>query len=107
MNGFTDNGVAIPGLNSVGISFTVPTKIWIAEDDTSVSFDMAKLYSDMAFRAGSPCVFREMDSGHGGHHCVDTASNAETVSYKPKHSDETVTIAVAYAEVVELFENNK
>lgn len=104
MNGFTDNGVAIPGLNSVGISFTVPTKIWIAGDDTSVSFDMAKLYYDMAARAYSPCEFREMASQHGGHHSVDTASNAETVSIQPRYSDEPVTIAVAYKEVVEFFD---
>lgn len=82
---------------------SVPTKIWVASDDTAVSYSDALMYVEMAQRGGSQCYMRRMPSGKGGHHSVDTDSNAPKVTYQPKYSATSVNIPVAYAELVDWF----
>lgn len=81
----------------------VPTKIWIASDDTAVSYGEAALYVQMAQRGGSQCYLRRMPDGTGGHNSVDSHTNAPKVYYRPKYSGTSVNIPVAYAELVDWF----
>lgn len=106
MNGFSatiDNKIInCTGLGNARLHLNVPTKIWVATDDVNISYNMAKLYVDMAQRAGCPCYLRRMPTGTGAHHSVDTDSKAPKVTYKTKYAGST-TIAVAYAEAVDWF----
>lgn len=102
-------------LNYSRIHVNVPTKIWIASNDTSVSYISAKLFVELAQRTGSPVYLRRMPSfiqnssysgtrtSAGGHTSVDTNANAPKVLYKPKYSDTAVNIPIAYAELVDWF----
>lgn len=90
-------------LDSAVTHVTVPTKIWVADDDTAVSYVDALMYVEMAQRGGSQCYMRRMPSKTGGHHSVDTDGSAPKVYYRPKYSGTAVNIPVAYAELVDWF----
>lgn len=81
---------------------SVPTKIWIEPLDASVSYQMSKVFVDMAKETGSPCYLRTMPQGTGGHHAVDTADSAIKVDYKTKFAG-IVNVPIAYAELVDWF----
>lgn len=98
---FNNSSACMAVLNSAVTHVTVPTKIWIASDDSSVSYGESKLYVAMAQRGGSQCYLRRMATGTGGHNSVD--SNGIKVNYRPKYSDTLVNIPVAYAELVDWF----
>lgn len=98
-------GTVVPGINSVGINFHVPTWIWIADDDVNVSPKEANLYAQMSARGGSPCGITKISGGKGAHHAVDTASNAPKVRYQTKYAGE-VEIVKAYAQLVDWFNND-
>ena len=98
-------GTVVPGINSVGINFHVPTWIWIADDDVNVSPKEANLYAQMSARGGSPCGITKISGGKGAHHAVDTASNAPKVRYQTKYAGEVV-IVKAYAQLVDWFNND-
>lgn len=58
----------------------VPTKIWIAPDDTQVSYsEVLKWQTTVKLGHGVACI-RTLPSGTGGHHAVDTDENALKVS---------------------------
>ena len=99
---FTKSTTCMNTLGSARIHVPVPTKIWAAPDDTAISYNMAKLFAEMAQRSGSPVYIRTMEQGTGGHHSVDTDGNAPKVAYKTKYAG-TATVAVAYAEAVDWF----
>lgn len=99
---FTGTAACMAILNNTRIHVPVPTKIWVASDDAAVPYTMAKLYVEMAQRAGSPVYLRRMPSGKGGHHVVDTDDKAPKVTYQTKYGD-AVSIPVAYAEAVDWF----
>lgn len=100
-------------LNSAKLYSFTPTKIWVAADDGSVSYNLAKFYVDMAKKTGSPVYLRQMPSGTGGHGSVDGigASSAVTTTYQPKYSDGKEYISgkgknviyMAYAEMIDWF----
>lgn len=98
---------ALAVLNSAKLHVNTPTKIWIASDDVNVKYKSAKLYVDMAQRAGSPVYLRRMPTGTGGHYSVDTNTSWEShikkVTYKPRYSSTEVTVPIAYAELVDWF----
>lgn len=96
-------GTVVPALNDIGINVPVPTKIWIEENDDSVSYNEAKFFSQIVKRGGSDCQLISIKQGHGAHHAVDTAENAPKETYKPKYADE-VTVAKTYVQIVKWFE---
>lgn len=79
-----------------------PYKIWLAQDDAVIPWAIAEYYKQMVDRGNGICELREMPSGTGGHHSVDTDSNAPKVNYQTKYGG-VVNIPVAYAELVDWF----
>ena len=79
-----------------------PYKIWLAQDDSVIPWSIAQYYKEIV-KAGN-CVFelRQMPSGTGGHHSVDTDANAPKCDYVTPYGG-TVNIPVAYAELVDWF----
>lgn len=82
---------------------TCPMKIFHALDDQSVPYQISRWYVEMCKKTNSPCFLRTIPEGLGGHHAVDTNSNAPKVSFTTKFG-ETVEIVVTYAELVEWFD---
>ena len=89
-------------LNSAKRWIKIPTTIWVAADDTAVSYYNCKYFVEMAQRTGSPCYLRSMTQETGAHHSVDTHSNAPKVDYKTKYAG-VVNVPIAYAELVDWF----
>ena len=82
----------------------VPTKIFIAQDDTAVSYEMSKGYIQSLKNGGCVGELRTMPSGTGGHHAVDNDENALKVDTITTycgvvHHD----VPLAYVEVVQFF----
>ena len=82
----------------------VPTKIFIAPDDTAVSYEMSKGYIQSLKNGGSVGELRTMPTGTGGHHAVDNDENALKVDTITTycgvvHHD----VPLAYVEVVQFF----
>lgn len=85
----------------------VPTKIFIAQDDTAVSYEMSKGYIQSLKNGGCVGELRTMPNGTGGHHAVDNDENALKVSEITTycgivHHD----VPLAYVEVVQFFKRN-
>lgn len=80
----------------------VPIKVWIAADDASVPISMVQIFQKMVRNGNGEFYIRQMPSGTGGHHSVDTDTNAPKTDYVCK-SGETINIPVAYAEAVDWF----
>ena len=100
INGTTTTVGAV--LNSAKRWIKIPTTIWVAADDTAVSYYNCKYFVEMAQRVGSPCHLRSMTQETGAHHSVDTHSNAPKVDYKTKYAG-VVNVPIAYAELVDWF----
>ena len=82
----------------------VPTKIFIAPDDTAVSYEMSKGYIQSLKNGGCVGELRTMPSGTGGHHAVDNAANALKVSEVKTFCGVThYNVPLAYIELVQFF----
>ena len=94
-----------PLINDAKLRVSVPTKIWIAPDDTNVQYDEVLLYVNSAQRAGSPVYLRLMPKNTGAHYAVEehSGTTCAKVDYKPKYSSTTVNVPVAYAELIDWF----
>lgn len=79
-----------------------PTKIWIEDADTAVSYENCRLYAEQAQRTGSPVFLRTLKRGTGGHGATDISETAVKTTYKTKYGG-SVEIPVAYAELVDWF----
>ena len=82
----------------------VPTKIFIAQDDTAVSYEMSKGYIQSLKNGGCVGELRTMPTGTGGHHAVDNDERALKVDTITTycgivHHD----VPLAYVEVVQFF----
>ena len=82
--------------------FDVPIKLWHAVDDNIVPIEIARMFRKTVQNAGGVCAIHELPANTGQHHAVDTDPSAPTVSYETKYGG-TVTIPVAYAELIEWF----
>lgn len=68
----------------------IPTRYWVAPDDTDTPYEIAENYVKSCQNAFSPVTLRTMPSGTGGHHSVDNATNA------PKVASITTRLGVTY-----------
>ena len=90
-------------VNKAKKSQPFPYKIWGAEDDANTPFVIWLMWQKMVNNNNEICYLRQMPTGTGGHHAVDTSELAVKVSKKPRYGDE-VEIPIAYAELVEWFD---
>ena len=68
----------------------IPTRYWVAPDDTDTPYPIAANYVKSCQNAFCPVTLRTMPSGTGGHHSVDNAENA------PKVASITTRLGVTY-----------
>lgn len=81
-----------------------PVKIWVAPDDTAVSYQLADAFVQSIKNSGGRAELRTMPNGTGGHGSTDTDANAQKVaSITTKLGIEHTNVPVAYVEVVEWF----
>lgn len=80
---------------------TCPVKIWCARDDDSISYSMLREYVMQCQNSGYDATLRVMPNGTGGHHSVDTDTNAlkqnVTTALGIYHAD----VPTAYVEMVQ------
>ena len=82
-----------------------PLKIWIAEDDSAVSYARASALVSSLQNDGCYAELRTMPSGTGGHHAVDNDANApQTTNVTTKCGITYATIPTAYYELVKFFD---
>lgn len=82
-----------------------PVKIWIAEDDRNVNPANAKALIQSLRNGGNKAELRLMPSGTGGHHAVDTDTNAlKTENVTTKLGIHYESVPTAYYELVEFFD---
>ena len=83
----------------------VPLKIWIAEDDSSVSYANADALVQSLRNGGNKAELRTMPSGTGGHHSVDNDENAlQTENVTTSLGIEYESVPTAYYELREFFD---
>ena len=75
----------------------VPLKIWIAQDDSAVSYNQASAFVSTIKNYGGNAELRTMASGTGGHSSVDTGENA------PQTTNVTTILGVLYETVPTAF----
>ena len=80
-----------------------PLKIWHAVDDESVPIETSRFFKTMVGNVHGLCYLRELPAGRGGHHAVDNSVLAPKVKYLTRYGG-YVTIPVAYAELVDWFD---
>lgn len=86
----------------------VPIKLWVAPDDTNISYPACVSYISQLQNNGCEAFIRLMPEGTGAHNAVDTAANALRVA-----SVTTATgvvhenVPLAYVELVEWFNKHK
>jgi hypothetical protein len=82
----------------------VPMKIWVAADDTNVSYDCSKNFIQTINNAQGIAELRTMPSGTGGHHSVDTDASAPKVaSIVTRLGISHTNVPLAYVEMVNFF----
>lgn len=79
-----------------------PFKIWQSQDDEVIPWATTAFYKQLVDQGNGICELRQMPNGTGGHHSVDTDTNAPKVNYQTKYGG-VVNIPVAYAELVDWF----
>lgn len=79
-----------------------PIKIWQAQDDEVIDWGETNLFVSLVNGNNGLCELRQMPSGTGKHHSVDTDANAPKCDYETPYNG-TVNIPVAYAELVDWF----
>lgn len=78
-----------------------PVKIWVAPDDTNISYPKILEYVAQAKNGGNDITLREMPSGTGAHHSVDTDPNAPKSSGTTALGIPYTDMPTAYVEMVE------
>lgn len=89
-------------VSAASTSLRIPIKWWQAVDDVNVPIGTTRMYQKMVRNGGGIFEIREFPAGCGAHHAVDNAPNAPTTSYTHRNGI-TVTLPVAYAEVLDWF----
>lgn len=80
-----------------------PIKFWYVNDDENTPINLAvRIYKQLVDQGNGICKLRKFPSGCGQHHAVDNANNAPKVTYHTPYGGD-VSIAVAYAEMVDWF----
>jgi hypothetical protein len=92
-----ENSLAHTNVQDSFQSANVPIKIWIAQDDTSVSYSQANAFITRLKNYGCVAEMRTMPSNTGGHYSVDTDSNA------PQTTNVTTPLGVLYATIPTAF----
>lgn len=86
---------------------TVPTKIWCAQDDVSVSPKTCYRYIKSLQNAGCEADIRYMPNGTGRHSSVDISEDAlQTENVTTKLGVSYATIPTGFYELVEFFNNH-
>jgi len=86
----------------------IPLKIWVADDDTNIRVNEIKNFIKTLKNGGCLANIRQMPDGTGGHHSVDTDENAPRIdSITTKLGITYTDVPVAYAELVEYFDENQ
>jgi hypothetical protein len=86
-------------------SLNRPVKIWIAEDDSSVSYGVSQAFIQSLNNGGYKGELRTMPSGTGGHHAVDNDPSAlQTMNVTTRCGVIYATIPTAYYELVQFFD---
>lgn len=89
---------------SVSRISTVPQKIWVSEDDEVVPVGIIKNYIKTIKNGQGIGELRLMPNGTGGHHSVDTDTNAMKVSsIKTRLGITHTNIPLAYVELLQFF----
>ena len=87
------------------VSLSRPVKIWIAQDDDTVSYNTASAVISSLKNAGCNATLRTMPNNTGGHHSVDTDANApQTKNVTTRLGVTYETIPTAYYEVGKFFD---
>ena len=111
---FVQTGVEIPEERALYESLpkisSVPLKIWIARDDVNVDPRFCDYFQKMCQKGSSYYQLRWMPEGTGGHWAVDRGNEVNGVfqepikaTVTPKYSNEAISVAVAYIEMVAWF----
>lgn len=81
-----------------------PTRIWVAPDDTDTPYIGIESFVKSAQNGHSPVTIRTMPSGTGGHHSVDTASNAPKTNVTTRLGVTYSNFPIAYVEALQFLE---
>lgn len=91
--------------NMCRTSLNRPVKIWIAQDDTIVSYSDSNAFIQSLNNGGYKGELRTMPNGTGGHHAVDNDVNAlQTIDVTTKCGVAYETVPTAYYELVQFFD---
>lgn len=82
----------------------VPTRYWVAQDDTSTPYAIAENFVKSAQNGNSPVSLRTMPSNTGGHHSVDNAANAPKTTITTRLGVTYTDFPVAYVEALNFLE---
>lgn len=78
-----------------------PVKIWVAPDDTNISYSKIVEFVAQCQNSASDITLREMPTGTGGHHSVDNDPNAPKSSGTTALGITYTDMPTAYVEMVE------
>lgn len=83
----------------------IPTKYWVATDDTNTPYNIAANYVKTCQNTFSPVYLRTMPSGRGAHNSVDSHANAPKVaSITTRLGIVRTNVPVAYVEALDFLE---
>lgn len=90
------------------VFFPKPIKIWHAVDDVNVPIQISRWWRDMVQRGGGCCYLREFPGGCGAHYAVGSSTRESELpipmtAYTTKYGEVINSIPVAYAELVDWF----
>ena len=85
-----------------------PIKIWCAQDDAAVNYNLCVTFSQQLRNAGFDGILRTMPNDTGGHHSVDTDENApQQTNITTPLGYEYETVPLAYYEAWQWFEAHR
>ena len=101
---YYNSSISLTG-NMFRASRSVPLQIWIAQDDSAVSYTVADAVVKSLQNAGSNAILRTMPNNTGGHHAVDNDANAlKTTDVTTRLNIHYDSIPTAYYEFVQFIE---
>lgn len=89
-------------VDKITVHLRIPMKWWHAVDDVNVPIATTRAYQRAVRRGGGIFYIREFPAGCGAHHAVDNDPSAPTTEYTHDNGV-TVTLPVAYAEMLDWF----
>lgn len=83
----------------------VPTRYWVAKDDTDTPYNIADNFVKSCQNSGSPVTIRTMPNNTGGHHSVDYAENAPKTTITTRLGVTYEDFPVAWVEALNFLES--